>query len=200
MWELPEEMPKVRVLLVILARLAPKVFRVLSETPARLGSKAQLAQLAKLGKLAARAPKGRLVLKGRLVPKATLEHKVVEAAKATLANEETLANKAPQASKVIWVPKATLVHKAPKAPRAKLAQPAKPEIMVPQGPTVQLEQLVQWEQRVLPGLWELPEEMPKARALLAIPARKATKGLRALSGTLVRLALKGQSVQLVKPV
>ena len=80
------------------------------------------------------------------MPKATLEHKVVEAPKATLANEETLA------SKVIWVPKATRVPKAPSAPRATLVQLAKPEITVPQGPTVQLEQPVQWEQRVLLGL------------------------------------------------
>ena len=49
-------------------------------------------------------------------------------------------------------------------------------------------------------MWELPEEMPKARAPLVIPAHKATKGFRALSGTPVRLALKGQLVQLAKPV
>ena len=45
---MPEEMPKVRVLLVIPARLATKVFRALSETPVRLGSKGRVAQLAKL--------------------------------------------------------------------------------------------------------------------------------------------------------
>ena len=46
----------------------------------------------------------------------------------------------------------------------------------------------------------MPEEMPKARAPLVIPARKATKGFKGLSGTPARLALKGQSVQLAKPV
>ena len=44
---MPEEMPKVRVLLVPKAQLAPKVFRALSETPARLVLKGQLAQLVK---------------------------------------------------------------------------------------------------------------------------------------------------------
>ena len=46
----------------------------------------------------------------------------------------------------------------------------------------------------------MPEEMPKARVPLVILARKATKGFRALSETPAQLALKGLSVQLVKPV